>query len=109
MGSVGRNAVFLGRAPVVAIAALLLAIAARAAAADPETADRLDMVRTIEVIARESSGGATQTTLDTAVLDAMRRVPRHAFVPTAQRNLAYANRPLPIGYGQTFPNHTSSP
>jgi len=102
MGSVGRNAVFLGRAPVVAIAALLLAIAARAAAADPETADRLDMVRTIEVIARESSGGATPTTLDTAVLDAMRRVPRHAFVPTAQRNLAYANRPLPIGYGQTI-------
>src|SRR6516162_1538388 len=102
MGSVGRNAVFLGRAPVVAIAALLLAIAARAAAADPETADRLDMVRTIEVIARESSGGATPTTLDTAVLDAMRRVPRHAFVPAAQRNLAYANRPLPIGYGQTI-------
>ena len=102
MGLVGRNAVFLGRAPVAAIAALLLAIAARAAAADPETADRLDMVRTIEVIARESSGGATPTTLDTAVLDAMRRVPRHAFVPAAQRNLAYANRPLPIGYGQTI-------
>src|SRR5215472_5106638 len=37
MGSVGRNAVFLGRAPVAAIAALLLAIAARAAAADLET------------------------------------------------------------------------
>jgi len=102
MGSVGRNAVFLGRAPVAAIAVLLLAIAARAAAADLETDARLDMVRTIEVIARQSSGGATPTTLDTAVLDAMRRVPRHAFVPAAQRNLAYANRPLPIGYGQTI-------
>ena len=32
-------------------------------------------------------------TLDTAVLEAMRRVPRHAFVPAARRNLAYANRP----------------
>src|SRR5262249_8848134 len=73
---------------------LLLAIAARAAAADPETADRLDMVRTIELIARESSGGAMPTTLDTAMLDAMRRVPRHALVPAAQRNLAYANLPL---------------
>ena len=32
----------------------------------------------------------------------MRRVPRHAFVPASQRELAYTNRPLPIGYGQTI-------
>jgi len=87
---------------VAAVVALLLAGAAQAAAADRESAARLDMVRTIEVIARESSVGATPTMLDTAVLDAMRRVPRHAFVPAAQRDLAYANRPLPIGFGQTI-------
>src|SRR5215467_10519980 len=76
MRSVGRNAVFLGRAPVAAIAALLLAIAARAAAADLETDARLDMVRTIEVIARQSSGGATPTTLDgRARRDASRTAP----------------------------------
>ena len=92
---------FLRRASVVAIAAILVAGAARAAA-DPQTAARLEMVRTIEVIARESNGGATPTTLDAGVLEAMRRVPRHAFVPAAQRELAYANRPLPIGFGQTI-------
>jgi len=102
MGSTGRDAVFLRRQPGAAIAALLVAIAGQAAAADPETVARLSMVRTIEVIARESTGGATPATLDTAVLEAMRRVPRHAFVPVAQRPLAYDNRPLPIGYGQTI-------
>jgi protein-L-isoaspartate(D-aspartate) O-methyltransferase len=36
------------------------------------------------------------------VLDAMRRVQRHLFVPEAQRADAYADSPLPIGYGQTI-------
>jgi len=87
---------------MAAIAALLLVGAAQVAAADREADARLDMVRTIEVIARQSSDGATATTLDAGVLEAMRRVPRHAFVPASQRELAYTNRPLPIGYGQTI-------
>lgn len=37
-----------------------------------------------------------------AVLDAMRAVPRHEFVPEDVRELAYADHPLPIGYGQTI-------
>jgi protein-L-isoaspartate(D-aspartate) O-methyltransferase len=39
---------------------------------------------------------------DPNVLQAMRRVPRHAFVPPAQRAHAYEDRPLPIGYEQTI-------
>jgi protein-L-isoaspartate(D-aspartate) O-methyltransferase len=39
---------------------------------------------------------------DTRVLDAMRRVPRHEFVPEGQRRSAYEDRPLTIGYGQTI-------
>jgi protein-L-isoaspartate(D-aspartate) O-methyltransferase len=39
---------------------------------------------------------------DPAVLAAMRRVPRHAFVPRALRGEAYADHPLPIGHGQTI-------
>ena len=61
------------RLPLAASAALLLAGAAPAAAADPQTADRLDMVRTIEVIARKSSGDATPTILNAGVLDAIRQ------------------------------------
>ena len=39
---------------------------------------------------------------DPAVLAAMRRVPRHEFVPEVSRVAAYADRPLPIGEGQTI-------
>ena len=37
-----------------------------------------------------------------AVLEAMRRVPRHLFVPNDLRPFAYDDRPLPIGRGQTI-------
>lgn len=36
------------------------------------------------------------------VYEAMLRVPRELFVPEAYRDLAYEDRPLPIGYGQTI-------
>lgn len=36
------------------------------------------------------------------VLDAMRDVPRHLFVPEGQRHNAYEDHPLPIGHGQTI-------
>lgn len=39
---------------------------------------------------------------DQRVLEAMRTVPRHAFVPREQRSRAYTDRPLPIGHGQTI-------
>jgi protein-L-isoaspartate(D-aspartate) O-methyltransferase len=39
---------------------------------------------------------------DRRVLDAMRRVPRHLFVPEELREFAYENRPLPIGEDQTI-------
>jgi len=36
------------------------------------------------------------------VMDAMGRVPRHAFVPVELQPFAYLNRPLPIGYEKTI-------
>ncbi len=36
------------------------------------------------------------------VLEAMRKVPRHEFVPAYLRKQAYENRPLPIGFEQTI-------
>lgn len=36
------------------------------------------------------------------VLEAMRRVPRHEFVPTGAGSRAYADAPLAIGHGQTI-------
>ena len=40
--------------------------------------------------------------VDPAVLDAMRRVPRHLFVPDGERVRAYDDGPLAIGRGQTI-------
>jgi protein-L-isoaspartate(D-aspartate) O-methyltransferase len=37
-----------------------------------------------------------------AVLDAMRAVPRHLFVPENLQSCAYDDSPLPIGFGQTI-------
>jgi protein-L-isoaspartate(D-aspartate) O-methyltransferase len=39
---------------------------------------------------------------DEDVLNAMRAVPRHLFVPEDDQNYAYGDHPLPIGYGQTI-------
>jgi protein-L-isoaspartate(D-aspartate) O-methyltransferase len=40
--------------------------------------------------------------VDAEVLEAMRTVPRHLFVPADMRRYAYSDEPLPIGYGQTI-------
>ena len=47
-----------------------------------------------------------RTVTDERVLDAMRRVPRHRFVPVELREWAYEDRPLPIGGGQTISQPT---
>ncbi len=39
---------------------------------------------------------------DPRVLAALRKVPRHAFVPAEEARLAYGDHPLPIGLGQTI-------
>lgn len=43
-----------------------------------------------------------QGVTDANVLDAMRHVPRHMFVPEKYQKFAYQNIPVPIGHGQTI-------
>lgn len=62
-------------------------------ASDPYVQKRLKMV-TDTIVARGIE--------DPAVLDAMRTVPRHEFVPQELVENAYDDNPLPIGYGQTI-------
>lgn len=45
---------------------------------------------------------AARDITDDRVLDAMRRVPRHEFVPPAVAPEAYSDQPLPIGHGATI-------
>lgn len=49
-----------------------------------------------------AAGLARQGTRDERVLAAIRRVPRHAFVPPARAAEAYQDKVLPIGAGQTI-------
>lgn len=51
---------------------------------------------------RASADDTGRERLSPRVRQAMQRVPRHRFVPDAQQGVAYANRPLPIGEGQTI-------
>ena len=44
----------------------------------------------------------TWEVLDPRVLDALSAVPREAFVPAEYRELAFADAPIPIGFGQTM-------
>jgi len=60
---------------------------------DPYSSSRQTMVRE-QIRARGIDHQPT--------LAAMEKVPRHLFVPPDQRRFAYADRPLPIGFGQTI-------
>ncbi len=56
------------------------------------------MVRT-QIAAARFGGPAVK---DPRVLEAMRAVPRHWFVPADVQDFAYSDRPLPIGHDQTI-------
>jgi protein-L-isoaspartate(D-aspartate) O-methyltransferase len=71
----------------------VLALSALASQADPWQPARRRMIDD-QIRAR----GVTNQ----AVLDAMRKVPRHLFVPPNLRDAAYDDGPLPIGQGQTI-------
>lgn len=80
-----------------------LCLAAGQACAQPsEEQQRSSMVDDVESMVRAVSRGIGKSRLNDAVMAALRRVPRHEFVPPEYRALAYENRPLPIGEGQTI-------
>jgi protein-L-isoaspartate(D-aspartate) O-methyltransferase len=74
---------------------VIVAAAGRPAFVDDDTAraEREEMVKT------QLEGRGIK---DRAVLDAIRKVPRHRFVPDDLRGRAYDDGPLPIGEGQTI-------
>ncbi|WP_035250934.1 protein-L-isoaspartate(D-aspartate) O-methyltransferase [Desulfocurvus vexinensis] len=61
---------------------------------------RVDMRRSRERMVREQI--EARGVRDPRVLAAMRRVPRHLFVDEALHGQAYADHPVPIGFGQTI-------
>ena len=86
----------------LALIALLMGSADMVFARDDRAAERQQMVADIVALARGAAVETGHPALDARVLDAMRKVPRHEFVPALQRRSAYRNRPLAIGAGQTI-------
>ncbi|MEQ8357196.1 MAG: protein-L-isoaspartate(D-aspartate) O-methyltransferase [Kiloniellaceae bacterium] len=70
--------------------------------ADDRAGERREMLRLIESEAAETAHWLGKQRLDPAVMEALARVPRHAFVPRREAAQAYCNEPLPIGLGQTI-------
>jgi protein-L-isoaspartate(D-aspartate) O-methyltransferase len=91
-------ALALGVVLALLVTARLLAPAAQA---DP-AADRARMVTTIEAHAKQASIELGRHFIEPEILKVVGDVPRHEFVPDRVRGDAYADRPLPIGYGQTI-------
>ena len=60
------------------------------------------MLREIEADTLLTARETGRTALDSRVMAAMAKVPRHEFVAPELHRHAYDNRPLPIGYGQTI-------
>lgn len=71
---------------------------------DPLTLSRQHkgMLKAIEADVQHTARMIGRSSLDPRVMQAMRTVPRHEFVPDELRGAAYENRPLPIGHGQTI-------
>ena len=65
----------------------------------------IDRKQMVEEIIREvefTRSMIGKSALDSRVMDAMKEVPRHRFVPDDMQELAYINGPLSIGHGQTI-------
>ena len=83
----------MNRPLAIALLATALAGASACARAQDWADQRIRMVKE-QIAARNVE--------DPAVLEAMRAVPRHLFVPEQVRSASYRDRPLPIGDGQTI-------
>ncbi len=69
---------------------------------DDTIAARKAMVEEIAVEVAGTRNWLGKDSLDRRVTAAMAKVARHLFIPEADRKSAYANRPQPIGHGQTI-------
>ncbi len=71
-------------------------------AADDYAVLRARLVAEVSEDIIRTRGYIGKSSLDERVMQVLGSVGRHRFVPDNLRSKAYANRPLPIGYGQTI-------
>jgi protein-L-isoaspartate(D-aspartate) O-methyltransferase len=85
-------------------AALLLGMSPSAPAGEEDefARQRMLLMEEVDALVAETRAETGTEALSPRVSEAMRRVPRHRYVPEDEVRHAYKNRPLPIGYGQTI-------
>ena len=91
----------LSRALWAALLLLLVLPGPIRAAENDRAGEREAMLETIEAHAAAARALGTAM-IEPRVLEALRRVRRHLFVPPEQQPYAYEDRPLSIGHGQTI-------
>ena len=92
----------MGRLPVSLLIVTTCVCAPIAADEDRFAPARGQMIRAIEASVTDTVAMTGRAELAPPVMAALGKVPRHEFVPEEQQDVAYANRPLPVGYGQTI-------
>jgi protein-L-isoaspartate(D-aspartate) O-methyltransferase len=105
-----RSTPIVDRRETAIMKTLLLLVLSMVAAARDATAqedaqcvrERAAMVETIKDYARSHAGILGQQGFSERVLAAMAQTKRHLFIPERSCSIAYANRPIPIGLGQTI-------
>jgi protein-L-isoaspartate(D-aspartate) O-methyltransferase len=81
----------------------MITVPREATAQDAECVrERAAMIETIRAYARSDVSGLGQQGLSERVLEAMGQTKRHLFIPERSCSIAYADRPVPIGLGQTI-------
>jgi protein-L-isoaspartate(D-aspartate) O-methyltransferase len=82
---------------------LSMVAVAEATAQDAECVrERAAMVETIRAYSRSDAGVLGQQGLSERVLEAMGQTKRHLFIHERSCSIAYEDRPIPIGHGQTI-------
>jgi protein-L-isoaspartate(D-aspartate) O-methyltransferase len=64
--------------------------------------ERARLLEEIGALMQATRSETGRSRLSPRVSEALAKVPRHRFVPVELQDMAYANRPLPIGEGQTI-------
>jgi protein-L-isoaspartate(D-aspartate) O-methyltransferase len=81
----------------------MVGVAREAIAQDAQCVrERAAMIETIRAYARSDASGLGQQGLSERVLEAVGQTKRHLFIPERSCSIAYADRPIPIGHGQTI-------
>lgn len=89
--------------PFITLLCLLLASSCTGATSEVDVTElQAQLMVEIERDTRETAPYTGRSELNARVLDAMATVARHDFVDSYGPDAAYANRPLPIGHGQTI-------